>query len=202
MKGNGQKMKELILASSSPRRKEILSHIGLDFKVIIADADEENDLPNDVRTLVMTLAERKAAIVAENHKDSIVIGSDTVVSFEDKVLTKPRSEAEAREMLKRLSGNTHSVFSGLCVISGEKKICRCDETRVFMKPLDKDEIDRYVATGEPMDKAGAYGAQDLGGVFVERIEGDHYNVVGLPLAMLYNILKDEFDFSLLEAAKR
>ncbi len=191
-------MKKLILASASPRRREILSHIGLDFEVIVTDADEKNGLPSDVSELVVELAKRKAAAC---EADGIVIACDTVVCLDGQVLTKPEDEADAERMLRELSGNTHQVYSGLCVTDGEKTVCSHTVTEVRMRVLSEDEISAYIATGEPLDKAGAYGVQDLGGIFVEKINGDYYNVVGLPLESLCKILKENFGFDVLKERK-
>ena len=191
-------MKRLILASASPRRREILSHIGLDFDVVVTDADEENNLPADVGELVCELAKRKAAACAA---DGIIIACDTVVSLDGRVLTKPKDEADAARMLHELSGNTHQVYSGLCVTDGEKTVCSHTVTEVRMREISEDEIFAYIATGEPLDKAGSYGVQDLGGIFVEKINGDYYNVVGLPLESLCKILKENFGFDVLKERK-
>ncbi len=188
-------MKRLVLASASPRRREILSHVGLDFDVVVTDADEKNNLPEDVGELVRELAKRKAAACTAN---GIIIACDTVVCLDGKVLTKPEDADDAARMLRALSANTHQVYSGLCVTDGEKVITSHTVTEVKMRKLTEDEIAAYIATGEPLDKAGAYGIQDLGGIFVERIDGDYYNVVGLPLESLCRILKDSFDYDVLK----
>lgn len=188
-------MKRLILASASPRRREILSHIGLEFDVVVTDADEKTDLPNDPGELVCELARRKAAACSA---DGIVIACDTVVSLGGEVLTKPEDTEDARRMLRALSANTHQVYSGLCVTDGEKTVTSHTVTGVRMRAITEDEIEAYIKTGEPLDKAGAYGIQDLGGIFVERIDGDYYNVVGLPLESLCRILKDSFDYDVLK----
>ena len=192
-------MEKLILASSSARRKEILSHIGLDYVAVTADVDETSGLPDTPWETVSTLAERKARAVAESYKGMIVIGSDTVVSHRGKILTKPKDADEAVSMLKALSGDTHEVYSGLCVTNGEKTICTYAVTTVKMRDISDVEIKLYVKTGEPLDKAGAYGVQDIGGIFVEKLDGDYYNVVGLPLEKLCSILKNEFDYDVLRA---
>ncbi len=191
-------MKRLILASASPRRREILSHIGLEFDVVVTDADEKTALPADPSELVVELARRKAAACTA---DGIIIACDTVVSLGGQVLTKPEDADDARRMLRALSGNTHQVYSGLCVTDGEKVISSHTVTGVRMREITEDEIAAYIATGEPLDKAGAYGVQDLGGIFVERIDGDYYNVVGLPLESLCRILKEDFGFDVLAERK-
>ena len=191
-------MKKLILASASPRRREILSHIGLDFDVVVTDTDEKSDLPKNAGELVVELAKRKAAACTA---DGIIIACDTVVCLDGEVLTKPDDADEAARMLRALSGKIHLVYSGLCVTDGEKTICLHTVTKVKMRELSDDEILSYIATGEPLDKAGAYGIQDLGGIFVEKIDGDYYNVVGLPLESLCRILKEDFGFDVLAERK-
>ena len=187
-------MKRLVLASASPRRREILSHIGLVFDVVVTDADEKNNLPTDAGELVVEIAKRKAAAC---DADGIVIACDTVVCLDGSVLTKPEDENDAARMLRELSGNVHFVYSGLCVTDGEKTVCSHTATKVKMREISDDEITAYIATREPLDKAGAYGIQDLGGIFVEKIDGDYYNVVGLPLESLCRILRDDFDYDVL-----
>lgn len=184
-------MKKLVLASASPRRREILSHIGLKFDVVVTDADEKNNLPTDPAELVVELAKRKAAACSA---DGIVIACDTVVCLNGKILTKPDDESDAERMLRELSGGVHYVYSGLCVSDGEKVVCSHTATKVKMREISDIEIASYIRTGEPLDKAGAYGIQDLGGIFVEKIDGDYYNVVGLPLESLCRILKDSFNY--------
>ncbi len=193
-------MKKLILASASARRREILSHIGLEYTALVSDVDEENGLPHSPDRIVETLSERKAEAIF-SHPDysvgDIIIGSDTIVYHNGRILTKPHDALDARRMLLELSGNTHEVYSGLCVTDGKKKICTHAKTAVKMREICESEIEAYVNSGEPLDKAGAYGIQDLGGVFVEKIDGDYYNVVGLPLEKLCVILDREFEFNVL-----
>lgn len=197
------KMENLILASSSARRKEILAHIGLDYTAVTADVDETEGLPDSPAETVTVLAERKARAVAEldKYRGKIVIGSDTVVSHRGKILTKPRDKEDAVRMLKALSGDTHEVYSGLCVTNGSKTVCTYAETTVRMRNITDEEIGLYVKTNEPLDKAGAYGVQDIGGIFVESLTGDYYNVVGLPLEKLCAILKNDFGYDVLKAIK-
>ena len=195
-------MKKFILASASARRREILSHIGLEYTAIAADVDEITGLPDTPADIVRELAKRKALALSDKFDgETIVIGSDTVVCMDGRVLNKPKDKDDARRMLKSLSGGKHQVYSGLCVTDGEKTICTHAVTTVKMRDISDDEITSYIATGEPLDKAGAYGIQDKGGIFVERIEGDYYNVVGLPLEMLCSILSKDFGVSVLEIIK-
>ena len=183
-------MTDIILASASPRRSELMTLAGFRFDVICADIDEivpEKAMPQEV---VMSLALQKAQAVAKDHRKSAVVGSDTVVALDGKILGKPRSEKEAVEMLRSLSGRIHKVYTGVAIICGEKVTSFFEETEVEFYPLTDQEILDYVATGEPMDKAGAYGIQGRGAVLVKRINGDYFNVMGLPISKVYRELKD------------
>lgn len=183
-------MTDIILASASPRRSELMTLAGFRFDVICADIDEivpEKALPQEV---VMSLALQKAQAVAKDHRKSAVVGSDTVVALDGKILGKPHSESEAAEMLRSLSGRSHKVFTGVAIVCGEKVTSFFEETEVEFYPLTDQEILDYVATGEPMDKAGAYGIQGRGAVLVKRINGDYFNVMGLPISKVYRELKD------------
>ncbi len=186
-------MKNIILASASPRRKELLTLAGISFSVDVADADEslpENILPENA---VKMLAVKKASAVYENHKDSIVIGADTVVSIDSKILGKPKNYDEAFEMLSLLSGRVHSVFTGVCIKSEDVEISFSEETKVEFYGLTKDEIDAYIKTGDCFDKAGGYGIQTNGCTLVKGIVGDYFNVVGLPVAKTVRELKGNCD---------
>lgn len=183
-------MSKIILASASPRRKELMELAGYDFEVICADIVEvvpEEAMPQEV---VMSLALQKAQAVAAEHKEAVVIGSDTVVALDGKILGKPHSEQEACEMLRSLSGRTHKVFTGVAIVCGGKVKNFFDETDVEFYSLGDDEIKKYVATGEPTDKAGAYGIQGKGSVLVKKINGDFFSVMGLPIAKLYREMSD------------
>lgn len=183
-------MTDIILASASPRRSELMTLAGFRFDVICADIDEivpEKALPQEV---VMSLALQKAQAVAKDHRKSAVVGSDTVVALDGKILGKPRSEKEAAEMLRSLSGRIHKVYTGVAIVCGEKVTSFFEETEVEFYTLTDQEILDYVATGEPMDKAGAYGIQGRGAVLVKRINGDYFNVMGLPISKVYRELKD------------
>ena len=184
-----------VLASSSPRRRRLLQGIGLAFEVDVSDVDEEVDVGLTPEALVQHLAQKKAAAVAARHPEALTLGADTVVVLEGDVLGKPADADEARAMLRRLGGATHRVFTGLALLHPASGRCRTayEETRVTFGPLTEREIERYVASGSPMDKAGGYGIQDdHGALFVARIDGDYYNVVGLPLHRLYRLLRNEF----------
>ncbi|MBP3447313.1 MAG: septum formation inhibitor Maf [Clostridia bacterium] len=182
-------MADIILASASPRRRELLALAGVDFAVKVADVEEvipENASPDEV---VKSLAIQKASAVAQENPDSIVIGSDTVVALDGVILGKPRDEEDAVRMLKTLSGRSHTVYTGVAIIYGEKTSNFCEATEVVFNSLTDEEIRNYVATKEPMDKAGAYGIQGKGCVLVEKIVGDYFNVVGLPVSRVYRELK-------------
>lgn len=173
----------LILASGSPRRRELLDLMGLTYTVETPDVDESfSGRPSET---VMEISRRKAAAVAARHSDSIIIAADTLV-FADGALGKPHTPERAKEMLRSLAGNWHHVYTGITVINTRSgRILRnVDKTRVHLVPMTEQEIDAYVATGEPLDKAGAYGIQGMGGMFVNRIDGSYSNVVGLPMSML------------------
>ena len=173
----------LILASGSPRRRELLDLMGLTYTVETPDVDESfSGRPSET---VMEISRRKAAAVAARHSDSIIIAADTLV-FADGALGKPHTPERAKEMLRSLAGNWHHVYTGITVINTRSgRILRnVDKTRVHLVPVTEQEIDAYVATGEPLDKAGAYGIQGMGGRFVDRIDGSYSNVVGLPMSML------------------
>ncbi len=184
-------MKKLILASSSPRRKEILELLGLSFDIIPSDYEEDMTLDMEPKKLAKHLSRGKAEDVAQKVNDSIVIGCDTFISLRGKVLGKPHTEEQATKTLKEISGNTLDVVSGLTVVDTDsnKSESIAQVTKVYIKELADQEIDSYVATGEPLDKAGAFAIQGLGAIFVEKIEGDFYNVMGLPLFSLAGLLK-------------
>lgn len=181
----------LILASASPRRKELLRLITDDFKVVTADVDETVPDDIDIFEAPSFLALKKAKAVAENNKNSVIIGADTAVFLGEKMLGKPENKEEAEKMLSSLSGKEHLVITGCAVISEREIKTFSVKTYVKFKSLTKKEIKDYIATGEPMDKAGAYGIQGKGALFVEKINGDYYNVVGLPVEKL-NIVLNSF----------
>ena len=180
---------KLILASNSPRRKELLSKLNYTFDIIPADC-EEWTVASDPRDMVKELALHKALNVYKRNPDSIVIGCDTVVDLNGKVLGKPHSCDEATAMLQALSGNTHKVHTGVCVISKYSIHLFADTSQVTFDKLSDERINKYVATGSPMDKAGAYGIQDSG--FVKQIVGSYDNVMGLPTERLSKILQQFF----------
>ena len=175
-------MKHIILASASPRRKEILELADLKFDVMPSDAQEitTKTTPNEV---VMELASLKAKdIYKKSEKQSMIVGADTVVAYQGQILGKPTDEADAKRMLTMLSGQTHEVYTGVCVIEDGKTKTFYEETKVTFYEISDEQIDHYIKTGEPMDKAGSYGIQGKAAVFIKGIEGDYYNVVGFPIA--------------------
>ena len=183
-------MNKIILASKSPRRREILENLGYNFQIITAETDENSDISNPSE-LVMELAKRKAKAVAKLiENDSIVIGCDTVVAIENDILGKPENEKNAREMLAKLSGNIHSVYSGLCLVKGEKILTSFCKTDVHFDTLSAEDIDWYISQNEWADKAGSYAVQGKASVFVNKIDGDYFNVVGLPVNLLYKMMKN------------
>mgnify|MGYP001491180455 CR=1 FL=1 len=183
--------RQLILASSSPRRSELLKQLGLDFRILPCEVNET--LPPGLRPdeLVETLAARKAWAAAVLLNEGIVIGADTVVALNGQVLGKPADTSDAAEMLRLLQGTNHEVYTGVALVDAGRREILIDheQTRVYFKPLEEVEILRYVSTGEPMDKAGAYAVQGLAAMFIGRLEGCYTNVVGLPLAKLSEMLK-------------
>ena len=194
-------MKKIVLASASPRRREILENIGLSFDIAVCDADENIvDKTIPVNLYVQELALLKASEAAKlDVGDSLIISADTVVYCDGKILGKPKDDEDAVKMLRMLSGKSHSVFTGVCVMRRKDmfSVCRSVQTEVVFKELSEVLIRAYVKTGESKDKAGAYGIQGKGSVLVEKIIGDYYNVVGLPVSTLCDVLKDEFDFDVL-----
>ena len=187
-------MIDFILASGSPRRKELLELMGLEFKVIVSQADEDSvskDLKPEL--YVQELALLKASATAKEvlrNKNAVIISADTIVTLDGQILGKPKDEDDAFNMLSKLSGREHEVYTGYCVmrISDGKAVCGKVRTKV---------IRGYINSGEPMDKAGAYGIQGLGSLLIEKIDGDYFNVVGLPISALADTLEDEFDIKLL-----
>lgn len=175
---------KLVLASKSPRRSEILKNAGYDFMVRVADADEtipDGTKPEDA---VVFLAARKAMAV-DRADDETVLGADTIVVLDDKILGKPKDREDAYNMLKALSGRVHSVFTGVCIIENGKSMTFAEETQVEFLPLSDEDIYMYINTNDCYDKAGAYGIQGYASKFVRRIDGDYFNVVGLPISAIF-----------------
>ncbi len=178
----------IILASSSPRRRELLTLIGLDFIVLPSEADEVQPVGLPPAQYVEALALQKARPVADAHPNDCVIGADTIVWLDGDILGKPHTPEIAARYLARMQGRTHTVYTGVAVLKNGRADVRHCETDVTFRPMTPVEIDAYVATGEPLDKAGAYGVQGPGAVFVERVEGNYFNVIGMPLPTLYDML--------------
>lgn len=192
-------MVKIVLASKSPRRQELLSNIGVDFTVFTQDVDESVDRSFSPRKTVEILAERKClASVKKLSPGSVVISADTVVSADGKIFGKPRDKQDAYNMLRSLSGQWHEVLTGIAVSDGEKTVVESEVSKVCFRPLTDDEILKYIDTNEFADKAGGYGIQELGCLFVDKIEGDYFNIVGLPIGRLMGILKRTFEYDILD----
>lgn len=184
-------MRNIILASASPRRRKILKNAGLKFRVNAGDYEEDLSIKLEPHRLARFLSNEKAKNAAEKHKDALIIAADTLILFKGRILGKPHTKKEAKRMLIMLNNKTHSVITGFTVLNTEdnKKVSRSVETKVTFKKLTTKEIDSYVASGEPLDKAGAYAIQGHGALLVKKIKGDYLNVIGLPLAALSDALK-------------
>jgi septum formation protein len=184
-------MRNIILASSSPRRREILKKAGLKFRVHAGDYEEDLSLKLEPHKLARFLSKEKAGTVSHKYSDAVIIAADTFILFKGNILGKPHTKARAKKMLALLNNKTHSVITGFTVIdtASGKRSSKSIETRVTFKKLSSKEIDAYVRTGEPLDKAGAYAIQELGAMLVKKIDGDYLNVIGLPLAALADCLK-------------
>ncbi len=180
----------VILASASPRRKELLGYITEEFTVKVSDAEETCDPSCSPEETVKELARLKGEAVHSLNPSDTIISADTVVVLGNDILGKPHSPEEAFAMLKSLSGKTHSVYTGVFIIHGDKKISFAEKTDVTFCELSDDEINRYIASGEPFDKAGGYGIQGKGSIMISSITGDYYNVMGLPAARLNRIMKE------------
>ena len=197
-------MIKLILASRSPRRREILEKVGVHPICLVPDTEDESErsaflTPSE---LVMGLASRKARAAWEQYpedvrgKDRVLLAADTIVYLNGEVLEKPKDGNDAKRMLSELSGRSHSVFTGMAAVFDGRLVVDCMQTRVWFRSLSDQEIDDYLATGEPMDKAGAYAVQQKGSLFVSRIDGDFFNVVGLSACGTDRMLRDAFGFGL------
>lgn len=204
-------MKQIILGSASPRRRELLEQIGIKFEVVVSGGEEKytSTAPKAiVKELAMMKAENVAAELLMQQKERkdmhcagtelrnlIIIGADTIVVRDGEILGKPADEEDAFRMLRSLQGREHQVYTGVAVLDylengGKRVVNHAEETKVFVHEMSEEEIWKYIATGEPMDKAGAYGIQGKFAAYITRIEGDYYNVVGLPVAYLYQVLKE------------
>ncbi|MGH9593445.1 MAG: Maf family protein [Bryobacteraceae bacterium] len=177
----------LVLASKSPRRSEILKQAGFNFAVRAANVSEDRRGEETPVNFVKRLAAEKARAV-QRSENEVILGADTIVLAGGEILGKPKNAADAGRMLQLLSGRRHEVLTGICLRTAARDIVDCAVTKVFFSPLNRDEISTYVASGEPMDKAGAYAIQGLASKFVERIDGCYFNVVGLPVSLVYRYL--------------
>ncbi len=179
-------MTEIILASGSPRRKELLTRLGVQFRVRSADVDENSPEP-DPQILVQFLANKKARAVQSLEPERIILAADTVVAFEGQLLQKPISKLENANFIRALSGNWHEVFTGVCILTPSAQALGFERTRVKFRDLSSAEVLGYANSGEGLDKAGGYGIQEMGMALVEKIEGDFFNVVGLPIAKMITL---------------
>lgn len=195
-------MKHIVLASSSPRRRELLERIGLPFTVEPSNYQEDMALPLKPDELVKCLSLEKAKAVAQKHTNALIIGADTIVVHRGKIFGKPQNSEDARAMLKELQGTAHYVVSGFSIIDSEsgESLSKFLATKIYMKKLTEEEIREYIATGEPFDRAGAYTVEGKGAVFIKKIEGDYFNVVGLSLFALSEALTT-FNVSVIAIAK-
>lgn len=183
-------MERLTLASGSPRRQEILTNLGLNFTVLPANIDESPQPAEEPQSYALRMAVQKAMAAANKVESGLIIGADTIVVVNGQIMGKPCDAAEAAQQLRALSGREHIVFSGLGIVdkSTGRTVSTLEQTIVYFKEMSDAEIQAYIGTGEPLDKAGSYGIQGKGAVFIRRIEGDYFNVVGLPVAKLYSLL--------------
>ena len=182
---------QIILASRSPRRHELVGRMGLAFQVMVPDIEEHMDRVLPPHKLVETISLEKArAVGGQVGEGPIIIAADTVVALDGALLGKPRDRAEARRMLTALQGRHHQVYTGFTVLQGGRAITRSEETEVVFRRMTDAEIGQYISTGEPMDKAGAYGIQGYGAMLVESLRGDYFNVMGLPVCALAEVLKE------------
>ncbi len=181
----------ILLASASPRRRELLAHLGHSFTCTHVNVDETPLADESPEALVKRLSHAKAAAARSQNPNGITIGSDTVVTLDRRILMKPRDQDDAARMLNDLQGRSHTVWTGVALLGpGNRTQVTAESTHVWFRKMDGDEIRDYVASGEPMDKAGAYGIQERGAAFIERVEGDYFTVVGLPLCRLGMMLKE------------
>ena len=193
------KRTHFVLASKSPRRKELLLNIGVDIEIKPADVDEDALAGLPPERLVTELAMLKATEVAAScDKNTFVIGADTCVCVDGEIFGKPENDAGAKAMLETLSGRSHEVYTGYCIVNCESgvSVAKYEKTIVTFRELSDEEIQEYIWSREPMDKAGSYGIQQKGSKFVEKIEGDYFNVVGLPVCALVKMFKEEFDLNI------
>lgn len=184
-------MRKIILASSSPRRKILLKQMGLDFEAVVSDFEEKIDAKLSPHKLAEKLSLGKAKSVAYKYNNAIIIAADTFVIFNEKIIGKPIDDKDAKRILRLLSGKGHSIITGFTILDTKvnRSVTKSVETKVTFKKLSDKEIDSYIKTGEPLDKAGAYGIQEKGGIFIKKIDGDYFNIVGLPIYSVVEELK-------------
>ncbi len=182
-------MKKIILASASPRRKELMEQAGYEFEIRVSHK-EERYTSTEPAEIVKELALLKASDIASQEADAIVIGADTIVAIDGRILGKPASKEEAFEMIQNMQGKKHQVYTGVAILDGEKRVNHAVRTDVYVNPMTEEEILDYIESENVMDKAGAYGIQGRFGIYIEKIDGDYYNVVGLPISYIYSQLKE------------
>ncbi len=186
-------MKKIILASQSPRRKDYMDLLGIDFEVKAADIDEKIDLSLSLDNALIKLAKEKATAVLLNNPEAIVIGSDSIVYQDDEIFNKPKNSEDAFRMIKSYSNSNHSVKTSVCIISSEKEVSFVSECQVYFYKISDAEINDYLLSKEYKDKAGAYAIQGLMAKFIYKVEGDYNAVVGFPIAKVYKSLKEDFN---------
>lgn len=193
-------MEEIILASASPRRREILEKYKIEHEILKSNIIEKTNPADRPEVTAMGLAFEKAMDIARGNPDKVIIGADTLVVYKDEILGKPKDKEDARRILEILNGKSHKVITGLSLIHlvSQRKVIDYEVTKVKFRKLDKEFIERYVETNQPLDKAGAYGIQDYGALLVESIEGCYLNVVGLPLVKLDKLLSKYFNYNILK----
>ncbi|MCL4353907.1 Maf family protein [Patescibacteria group bacterium] len=184
-------MRKIVLASKSPRRKEILERAGFKFEIKVSEFNESSVSQENPVEFAEKVSKEKAKTVAAQYEDAIVIAADTIIVVDGDIIEKPRSPKHAKEILQKLSGRDHVVITGFTIMDSKAKVLttRSVQSKVFFREISEEEIDAYVETGEPMDKAGAYGVQEKAGIFLERVEDDFFNVVGLPILAVTEELK-------------
>lgn len=191
---------KIILASASPRRIELIKKLGCDTETVRPQTDEKFDECLSLEDNLISVAAAKGLDVKDRrglHRDEIIVSADTVVNADGTVMGKPADAADAAKMLRKLAGHTHTVLTAVCLFTEDASLSFCEKTDVEFAPMSDSEIEYYISTGEPFDKAGAYAVQGAGALFISGIYGDYYNVMGLPLNRLYRVLRDEFGFQLM-----
>lgn len=185
-------METIILASKSPRRKEILEMLDWNFEVCSQETEEVFDEEKSIEENMQRIAMQKAKAVIEGHENSLILACDTMVVVENKIFGKPKNIEEAKAMLKSLSGKYSYVYSAVALLHVTKGLKKSfvEKTKIYFREISEEEMEKYIATGEPMDKAGAYAIQGKASIFIQKIEGDYWNVVGLPIARIYKTLKE------------